>query len=280
MNYNEHGMTCLNLPGTQFDDLPGIISFNISNLINENGTDYMPYPEGVVRAAQIATNKKLEGSDAPNLLVQARAILLRMPVFAHMFEGREFDIADIVTTHYPKGVMFRNKRQKSDIRVSSDGIELMRSAFQKFNSFYADEIVEMVYSFELELRGLHLAELMLYSNEFKIDSIILGLSRMSLAEKVLRRRINIYMENQLMHMIERKSQNADTVRHVETFSLPLDIHERFAACKRFYNTYGGGAFLQKEILFAGSASGGMTFYDSLSDSFSQTISGFYEEYVK
>lgn len=281
MDKNEHGMMCLNAEGTQFDDLPGIICFNISNLLNEEGAGYLPYEEKVFAVADAATASQLRGSDGPNLLTQVRAILLRTPILNHLREEEaEFDIVDIVTRQYPKGVMLNQKYHGSDSEALYRDLKRVMKAFKRKGTFYGDEIVEMVQNFEQELRGLHLPELMLYSDDFSIDSIMMGLNRMSLAEKILRRRINAYMEAQLTQIIKMKSEHMDDVRHVETLSLPLEIGERVAACQRFYNKFGGGAYKKQGILFAGSASGGMTFYDSLSDNFEKTIFAFYQEHVK
>lgn len=278
MSKNAHGLTCLNAKGTQFDDLPGIICFNISNLLNENGTDYIPYQEKVISAAQAATRTELKGSDGPNLLTQARAILHRVSIASHMADGGQFDLVDIVTRQYPKKVMLRQKHSGTDPDAIYRHMEIVMSAFQRNGAFYGDEVFEMVQTFEHELRGLHLSEMMIHSDVFKIDSILIGLGKMSFAEKLLRRRINSYMEDQLTRIIRRNSKSMSDVHHVETLSLPLEIGERVAACHRFHNKYGYGAV--SGVCTAASSTAGVTFYNSQWNNFTQTISGFYEQYVK
>lgn len=280
MKPERRGMISLNVEGTTFDDLLGIVPIDISNLLSVDH-EYKPYPEGVISAAQKCTKTTLQGSDAPNLIVQARAVLQRLSMVDHLLEeGAELDIVDIVTRHYPRGIMLQPKPVQTDSEAIYRHIERIGVAFKRHGAFTIEEVVEMVQGFEKEIQGLHLAEMLMHSDDFTIDSIMIGLSKMPLPERILRHRINTYMENELTKMVRRTPECTEEILHVETSSLPLEIGERVAACNDFYNKYGGGAFINRGILFYGSGSSGTTFYDSVSDNFVRTIPSFYEKHVK
>lgn len=278
MTKHPNGLNCLDTEGTQYLDLPGIISFNISNFFTEDG-EYLPHPAEVLSAGQKATCKELKGSDAPNLLPQARALLLQKSVVSHMVEGGIFDIVDIVQTQYPTGVMLQSKSGKSDEDTIYRNIDMLDGLFHQPKRFYPQERVEMVMEFERELERLHLAELLLHSPEFKVDSMLFGLKNMSSAERILRGRINTYIESEVMDMLRRCGKDIASYKHLEISSMPLAIGERVEECGKFYNKYGGGAYAKSGILFAGSGSSGVTFYDALNDTFPAAIPGFYKECV-
>lgn len=273
------GLDRLDAEGTQYKDLHGIFSFDISNLLREDDLDeYKPHPEEITWAADISTETELHGSDNVNILAQARAILRRTSVVSHMSEGGKFDIVDIVTKNYP-GILLLPIRNQSDIDTICQNVESTDSAFWFSRKLYIDERVRMIADFENEINNLHMAELLLHSKEFKIDSIMLGIGRMSTNERILRGRINAYMERELTAMIKRQGET-NYIKHVETFSLPLEIGARVKACTRFYNEFGGGCWRKNNVLLAGAGSAGITFYDTLSDNFLESIPGFYKKMLE
>lgn len=285
-------MECLTLPETQFEDLNGIVSLSISNLLSEDGK-HKPHLPGVLEAAEMATKVPLKGSDHVNLLPQARALLLRSPIgpfVTERVEGGPFDgivevegetpgldIAKIVKIGYPKGDLLSPRglvSSSEDIKRSMKSIDL---AFKSPKVYYPDEKVGMVQHFQCAIQGLHIAELMIHSHEFKIDSVVFGLGEMSFAERLLRKRINEYMEGLLMKFMKRED-NPENIKHIETTSLPLELKERTEYCIRLDNKYGGGAMRKSGVLFFGSGSAGETYYDAMSDYFPLTITKFYQEH--
>lgn len=271
-------LNCLDIPGTQYPDLPGILSLNISNFFTEDST-YLPHSEQLLTLGQMMTSKGLKGSDVPNLLPQARAILLRKSIVQHVLEGGLFDIVDIVERQYPLGVMHLSCAEATDPQFIYHNLRVLDDLFHQPRQFYCSERVDMILDFERQLGSLYLAELMLHGSEFKIDSILFGLSNMSLSERLLRGRINTYLERffrEKMGDLDKLQKNS---AHLEISSNPLDIHERTAQCIQLYNTFGGGAYAKSGILFAGSGSSGTVSYDALQDSFPIAISKFYRERV-
>lgn len=276
----QSGLQSLNSSDTKYGDLPGITCFNISNLLGEND-EWKPYPEETLQAAQRCTSVELRGSDHVNLMSQARAIMLRKPIATLMMELESFDIAEIVTKQYPLGVMLRPKHNSSDADYIIRHMTAIDEAFENPRLFYPEEKVAMVQAFEVALAGLQLPELMLFSEKFRIDSILRGLSRMSFDEQILRARINDFMREFLTGLLKKAGVSVEECRHVESMTLEVrDIGKRVAQCLEIYNRYGGGRFLSQGILFAGSGSSGITLYDSLTDHFLATIPTFYERFVK
>ncbi len=267
-------LNSLNKGGTQFDDIPGIVSFDASNLLSED-KQYQPHPKEVIRAAEISTKTELQGSDHVNLLVQARAILLRSHLAPLMsFTESGLDIVEIVRAGCAIGAL-----QNNFVGIVTDQEHILRDidemdyAFAEPEMFYKHEKVRMVQDFQRAIQDLHIVELLIHSNQLCIDSVLLGLSQMSYEERVLRRRINAYMERKLLELLKR-----DNIKHIETYSLPLDLAGRVAECVKFDNKYGGGAFRKSGILFFGSGSAGETYYDAFTDDFVAAIPNFYKKH--
>lgn len=269
-------MNCLDKPETQFADLPGIVSFNISNLIADDG-EYKPYRKEVIKAAEISTKVDLFGSDHVNLLTQARAMLVRSSIAPFLLEDEFVDIVKIVKIGYLTDVLLKPAGLVNSDKEIAHDMHAINLAFKNPKRYHRVEKVRMVQEFQRAIQDLYITELLIHSDEFKIDSIVIGLGKMTYEEKILRARINVYIETEILKMIKRVDGDTDSIKHIETHSLPIILGDRIKECTKFYNNYGGGSFRKNNVLYFGSGTAREIHYDIQSDYFPATISQFYED---